>query len=518
MDSEEIFKKSVSGAKWTVFLSVIAMPINYATNIIIGRISPESLGIYGLLNIFILFINTFIFFGGGNVIIKYLPEIKDGKKTIFLISYTLIVFFIAIFIIVIIYFYPQITYILFAQMPSVNMIYALIIFMPIIICYSICNFSLNGLMEIKLSVIIRQIIVYNYFIVFLILAIFFKNFLYENFCIIILVLSFIQYTVLGLISFYLLMGKVKIMNFDKNVNKNLSFISNDADNPFRMIRQTFAKLRNFRPYLPGGFWRFALLVHASTILGFFYDKIDQLLIVKYFSINELGLYYAALQTATMIRLIPMLIGSVLLPTFSNLLASNEISLVQKGYQEVVRYNTLIVIPISLFCIFFSSQIMRIFGPEYEQNHLILAVLAIFYSFTPMVGINYSLLIAKGKSGMALANSIMQVGIQVLLMLIFLNSLGILGLAIGRGAGVALSQIGLLYIVVKRLDLNLIVPKSFKMGIVISVASSILYIYILPQNILISSFMFLVFTLSFILLGGYSRKDFDFVIKTISKNH
>ncbi|GAG75618.1 unnamed protein product, partial [marine sediment metagenome] len=64
MNTDEIIQKSISGAKWTVILSIVAMPLGYAINIILGQISPEALGIYGLLSIFILSVTTFILFGG----------------------------------------------------------------------------------------------------------------------------------------------------------------------------------------------------------------------------------------------------------------------------------------------------------------------------------------------------------------------------------------------------------------------------------------------------------------------
>ncbi|GAG62927.1 unnamed protein product, partial [marine sediment metagenome] len=44
MNTDEIIQKSISGAKWTVILSIVAMPLGYAINIILGQISPEALG------------------------------------------------------------------------------------------------------------------------------------------------------------------------------------------------------------------------------------------------------------------------------------------------------------------------------------------------------------------------------------------------------------------------------------------------------------------------------------------
>ena len=518
MNTDEIIQKSISGAKWTVILSVVAMPLGYAVNIILGRISPEALGIYGLLSIFVLSVTTFILFGGGNVIIKYLPEIDKDKKVSFLLSYALIVFLIAIFAIGLVYLYPQILERIFGQDFPSGILPYLIIFIPIITLYSIFDYALNGLMEIKTSVIIRQVIVYGNFIVFSILFLFYKDFFREHLWMIIFGLSFVFYTVLGLLALSLTIRKMRITSLNKKTSQDYShdnsYINNNVVSWNSSLPIAASKLRNFRLYLPKKFWSFALFVHLSTIVFFAYDKIDQLFILNYFSIRELGLYYAALQTAMLIGFVPMLLGSVLLPSFSNLLASNEIGLIQKGYREVVRYNTLMVVPAALICIFFSRQIMGLFGEAYVQNHLVLVVLGMFYTFIPMAGVNYSLVIAKGRAGIALVNSSVQVGFQFILMLALISDYGVLGLAFGRGAGIVLSQIGLIFIVIKILDINLKIPRAYKIGILTGIVASILYIVINPQNIMTSLVLFFICLIFFFLGGQYSKKDIDFIFSHI----
>ncbi|KAF5432376.1 Membrane protein involved in the export of O-antigen and teichoic acid [Candidatus Methanophagaceae archaeon] len=486
MNTDEIIQKSVSGAKWTVILSIVALPIGYVTNIILGRISPEALGIYGLLNIFILSVTTFILFGGGTVIIKYLPAIDKDEQVSFLASNLFIVFVIALFAIGLIYFYPHVLELIFGQEIPVDTLNYFIILIPIIILYSLFDYTLNGLMEIKTSVIIRKIPIFGFFIVFSILFILNKDFFREHLWTIIIGVFLFFYSILALLAFFLTIKKMRIRSSNKR--------------------------NRFKFYLPQKFWGFALFVHLSTILVFAYDKVDQLFILRYFDIHELGLYYAALQTAMLIRFIPVLLGSVLLPSFSNLFASNEIGLIQKGYREVVRYNTLMVVPAALLCIFFSKQIMGLFGAEYVQNHLVLAVFGMFYAFIPMGGVNSSLVVAKGRTGIYLVNSIIQVGFQFILMLALISDYGILGLAIGRGAGVTLAQVGLILIVTKILNIGIEIPKSYKVGIITAVIASILYFYIPTQNIAVLTALFLGCLIFFLFFADYSKKDINFILK------
>lgn len=518
MIANEIIQKSLSGAKWTVILSLIAMPIGYTINIILGHISPEALGIYGLLNIFIISVTTFILFGGENVIIKYIPEIEKGKKVSFLASYILIIFLIAMFAIGLIFYYPQILEFVFGHDFPLNLLPYLIIFIPVILIFSVFDSALIGLMEIKTSVILRYITTFGNFIMFSILFLFYKDFFRDHLWMIIFGLSFVFNIVSGLFALSLTLKIMKITSL-KSLSKNRDCESSQVNNEDEVAScntswsfRIASKIKNFSIYLPVKFWSFALFVHLSTIIYFISDKMDQLFILGYFSIRDLGLYYSALQTAMLIRFVPMLLGSVLLPTFSNLIASKELGLIQKGYREVVGYNTLIVVPASLFCIFFSKEVLGLFGVGYEQNHLVLVILASFFSVTSIGVVNNSLIIAKGRAEIYLVGQIITPIFGFILMFLLINKLGILGLAIGKGAMFALWQFTSIVIVTKLLHIDIKVPKSYKIGLITSLVASLLYLVLPIQNTLICALLFLCCLLFFIYFADYSKGDLNFVIQ------
>ena len=520
MNTNEIIQKSISGAKWTVILSIVAIPLSYITNILLGRVSSEALGIYGLLNIFILSIITFILFGGDNVIIKNLPEIDKDKKVSFLRSYILIVFLIAIFAIGLIYIYPQILEFIFGQALPLNMLKYLIIFIPIIILYSVFDFTLNGLMEIKTSTIIRNVIICGNFIVFSILFLFCKDFFREHLWAIIWGLSFVFYILLGLLALFLTAKKMKVTSLKKSIYQNYDrrcslvddereVASCESSWSFRIV----SKLKN-KFWLPKGFWSFALFVHLSTIVYFASDKMDQLFILNCLSITELGLYYAALQTAKLIRFIPLLVGGVLLPTFSNLLASNEIGLIQRGYQKTVKFNTLMIVPVALLCIFFSQEIMGLFGKEYIEKYSVLVALAFFYSTTSISVVNNSLIIAKGRAGIYFLGGTIKTVFGFIVMLLLFDRLGVLGLAIGKGASLILWQVITTIIVTKSLRMDIKIPKSYKAGLATSLVALLLYLVIPTQNILTQIIQFLSCLSFFLYFANYSKEDLDFVFRQL----
>jgi len=507
MKTDEIMKKSISGAKWTVFLSVIAMPVSYATNIILGRASPEALGIYGLLNIFILSITTFILFGGSNVVIKYLPEIDRNRRVLFLRSYFTIISFIALFTLGSIYVYPRILELLFGEALLPYMLPYLILFMFIIIIYSIFDFVLTGLMEIKASISIKQVLVYGNFVVFSLLFFLSKDFFREHLWMTIWGISFISYTIISLLAFFISAKSLNIMNLNKGESQS-------SDRKATFLSSGIIELKNIYFYLPAKFWSFAFFIHLSTIISFVNDKLDQLFIIRYFNIHEFGLYFAALQTAMLIRYIPILIGNILLPAFSNLLASNEVERIQKAYQEIVRYNTLIVITATLACIFFSKEIIGIFGVEYIKSHLVLVALSCFFSTSSIGVANNALIIAKGRAGIYLLSEIAVTAIGIVLIFFLTEKLGVLGLAIGKGVTVALWQLVSSFIATMLLGLNIKIPRSYKVGIATSFIASILYLFFEFQNILVHTGLFLSCLILFTYFAGYSKKDLDFVIKQL----
>lgn len=487
MNADEVVQRAITGAKWTIILSVIALPIAYVTNIMLGRLSPEVLGTYSLLNIFILFVASFILFGGNSVIVRFLPQIDRDRRAPFLTSYFLVVIAIAVAAMAIMFFFPQILELLLGEnLPEGDLSHLLIILVPVVTLFFIFVYTLNALMEIKTSVILRQAIVYGNFVVFLALFFFARTFFSEHASAIIWGFSLALYIVMALLSWLLTRKKMRIAG---------------KGNP---------SPTKLEPYLPAGFWGFSLFVHASSIVYFVYDKVDQLFVVHYFNVGELGLYYAVLQTALLIRFIPMLIGNVLLPTFSNLIASNDTELIHKGYQEAVKYTTLLTVVASLCCIFFSKEILGLFGAAYVGNHLMLVTLAIFFGVTSMGGINSSLVIAKGRAGWYLGLQIIMVSVQLMLTFYLIEPFGVIGAALAKGVAVLIGQIGLIYIVLRVLKMGVHIPRQFFVGVATISIAALLYYFLTPSSALISLGLFLPLVIIFIYLAPYSKKDLNFI--------
>ena len=495
MEVEDIKQKSISGAKWAFVLSILALPIGYLTNIILGKVSPEALGIYSLLNIFENFVLTFIFFGGTNVLIKYLPEVNGNKKILFIKSYLIIIFAFILAFTILFHVYPHIwTIILGKSLPSYILTF-FIYLTPVIVIYYFFDNVLNGLVEIKTAIIIRQLFTYGYFIIFTSLFVLNSDFFFQNIWIII----FSTYSIICIFSCILAFH----LAFKKMIGKKYFKFSN--------ILKSFQSLN---VYLPKKFLGFALFVQISTILVFAYDKLDQIFVLNYFGLNMLGFYFAAIQTSSLIRFIPLLMGNIMLPAFSNLLVLNESEPIQKGYSFLSKYTILIVVPIALLFVFFSKQIMGIFGPAYEDYDIILVILSLSLIFTSLGNINYALILSHGKARALLIVSVVQITLQLFLTFILIGEIGIMGIVIPKVIGVLIAQLCIFYILLNLIDLKIEIPSQYISSSVVGILALFIYLIFRPNTFLSSTLALTACILLFVYLARYRFRDIMFVINNI----
>ena len=291
MKPEEVIVKSVSGAKWTIFLSTLGVPLGFATTIVLARISPEALGIYGLLAVLVTFTTTFILFGGINVLAKYLPEMEKRKQAFFLRSYAFVIYAFAAPIILIIYFYPQILATIFGQQIPQNFLNYFVVFVPIILLFSLLNYGLNGLLEIKTSSIIAQVLTFSNFLFFTFMYFFYRSFFSNNLWLIIFGFSILLYCFLILLQYLALEKKLRVSpSHAAEIEVKATRRHDDVIKQQGSISLSKLKLVKFSVpsfYLPVGFWSFVWFANLSTITFFIADRLDQLLAVHYFSISVL---------------------------------------------------------------------------------------------------------------------------------------------------------------------------------------------------------------------------------------
>lgn len=402
METQQILESSVVGARWTLGLSLVVIPLSYGTNIILGRISPEALGTYGLLAVLSSAIATFFLFGGNQVVVRFLPELTPEKAGAFLFSYTVLAFAVAAVILFLVLPNPAaLAYLTRSEINAWLPPYLLVL-VPIVLLQQISLAALQARMELKwMSVISKLVPVFSFFC-FLALMLLLRGY-------------FTQYMFLTVIT--VVIG-TNVMSLVLAVYQVWT----------RVIKPIGLRLQVL---FPPGFWYFATMIHLSTIVIFILDNFDQAFVVSHFDLAELGLYRASLVTAQFVRWMPLVLTQIVLPLFSNLLANQEEQHLRAVYNRITRYSMLATSGVALTLILFSQQILSFFGEAYMRSSSVLIILSSVFVLSAVSTVNSSMIVATGRVGWGIASGLIGSVAQIFLSFMLVGRLGLSGIAIAK---------------------------------------------------------------------------------------
>ena len=111
-----------------------------------------------------------------------------------------------------------------------------------------------------------------------------------------------------------------------------------------------------------------------TIIGTAMHWMDIYMLGYFFDNTTVGLYHPSARTAGLLRMILMAFMGIFAPMLADLFAKKDQSGMVHLYQLVVRWIMTIAIPLFLLIIVFPTKVMLLFGPQYQEGHMILAIL------------------------------------------------------------------------------------------------------------------------------------------------
>ena len=167
----------------------------------------------------------------------------------------------------------------------------------------------------------------------------------------------------------------------------------------------------------------------SKFVGVVYGSLDTIFIGILLSAQAVGVYNAALPTALLLLVVPSALASLYLPVITNKYAKGED--VFEEYQTVIRWLSFFLLPMTLFLMFFSSEIITaLFGEAYigaAPSLVILSFGLFFLGFTYASG---NILAMLKKTKVMFLIYLFAMLLNLILNMVLIPQVGITGAAIG----------------------------------------------------------------------------------------
>lgn len=374
-------------------ISIMVIPMQLLTSMLISRVSSEAAGTLGIIELFYNTILTFFLFGGETAIVKLLSDIKDNEKkkqfTLYYISIC-VAYFIVFTVVLRLLNIDIIKHVIGSNNNTSITMYivgAFIVLHNVLLCYQkeqgrFLFYSLGT----KL---------FNFIIFFTTIYIYiFKS------------------TEINMVFYYsMLIGYSFFIPYTV-------YQMNLRINHIRMIKTSEYK-----------FFKYAVFLHASTIVAFLFDRMDQVFLLNKFDLATLGGYYLVVKIINIVKMIPNIYNSAYYLLFCKELNKENIN---KLSISLLSRNLLVIIPLSLVLIVNSTIIIEtLFGAGYLDYVSVLNLFIVNVVIgSPGIILN-NCLFALGKSKQYFIISCFSVVVQFLAMFPLIGLFGIEGLVIAR---------------------------------------------------------------------------------------
>lgn len=395
-----------SGMRWTVWLSVLAVPFSYGSSVLLARTGPETIGAFGILTVYIGLVSSVLYLGGDAVAFKFLPEMDREKRLSFLFSYFLVICgslapWLALAVL-----FPRELHYLFGRNPGKGFLLLVLCLAPLPILFSLIRAVLKANLDFRRPQLLARMVTVGSFLTYGALFLFDRHWLASH------PVEIVWSVYLALTALALLAG-LRCLRADSFLNKG-----------WKSLRLRF--------WLPRGFWAYTLGTEQVSFLGFFLQRLDFILVLNFGGLKLLGEYVVVTTLALSIPLVTGFFYDTLLPSLTNLLAVGNTRAAGEVFRAHMRLFLLVIAMGSCGLIFLASPLLAIFGPAYEGLALPVLALSALVGLASPGATGGTLLSAIGKPQRAVWVNLFQLGAFVVLFLALWPQFHLLGAALAFG--------------------------------------------------------------------------------------
>ena len=389
----------VRGLRWSFWLNVVTLPMSFVTNLVLGRASPDVLGLYSAIQIFIAGFQTFLIFGGNAVFTRFVPAMPRERRFSFLLSYVVI----ALGIVASVWcagmlFARGALESLLARFGSPAPVMVLGVMVSVVV-WAFCSHFLYGVERAPRAAFALKSVVFGYF-----------------------VFALSCRTPLGPA---MLGAPARWLWIVTTIDYALAALLA----AWFVVRLDGTALR-LSPgwFLPAGFASVVIYTHLGTVVEFVYSSLSPSMVLLWLDTASLGRLTAALRWVVLVALLPGMLVTVVAPKLARLDADGRRDEALRQARSSVRLADLAVVPSVLALIAFAPQWMAFFGEGYLPYAGLLRLAALSAVFGPTVYIGGGVAIALGALRAYLSASIAYVVASVILNVTLIPRYGLIGAA------------------------------------------------------------------------------------------
>jgi O-antigen/teichoic acid export membrane protein len=398
-----LLRGTIQGSRWMLYLSGTALFAGFCTNVVLGRVGPETLGFYGFLMLMVALINTFFVFGGPNILVTFFPRIDESIRPAFIIACATVVFGFGCLLFSLCLLFPSLLELVFGRQLGVPVPLYLAIMLPILLMQFLFWAILQAGLEFK------------------ILAVSQNSVSWVNFILVAAMLTAGLLTPAGGAEQRTILLFAVIVANCMPILLGVFYIHK---------RYTSRWSSHARWYLPEGFWRFALSLHGGAWLNFFIVNAAPLFIVRDLGLRELGYFRAVSILAQFVGWVPMVLDKPFYATVCKLLSTNKpLNHVYERFSRLYMISSSVV---ALVLLLFSRELLGVFGKSFsDSSHLLLLILcAGSLLSSPIIYLNYALVTAYQKTAQTMGAYAIGAASSVLLFGILVPRFGLVGIGVG----------------------------------------------------------------------------------------
>jgi O-antigen/teichoic acid export membrane protein len=372
----------LSGMRWSVWLSALAVPFSFGINLVLARVGPETLGVYGLLSIYVGVTLSFLYFGGDSVVMRYIPECRSEDRTSFLVSYLLVILAVMSGWLAFTWFCPAAIRLAFGETHGGRFNFLLLCLSVVPITFAMIVASLKGMLEIKIAKLLTVLLTSGS------LAIYAAIFVFDRSLLSIHPSAIIWSVYLGLSAVLGIIGAVKVGRL--------------------------CHTPRLRWFLPAGFWRYSFSTQQVSAISFFARKLDYVLIVNFGGLKLLGEYVAVVTVAVAVLVVSEAFMDTLLPALTNTVAARNHAGAAQVFMMHMRILFLVITAMSCAVMVLAVPATAVMGSKYASLGGLIIFMAAAYGIAMPGDYGGAVLASIGRQQLAVWPQVLNVCLFVCL--------------------------------------------------------------------------------------------------------